>query len=256
MSRPTNASSEPPDLSVVVLGYRAAESLPQFIPSLVVSLEGVVPSFEIVLVGNYIEGRGDPTPEVVRRLASGDVRIRPVVKAKKGMMGWDMMSGLEAATGKAIAVIDGDGQMPAEDVARVYRLLVDEDLDVAKTYREERDDGAYRRFISIVFNLVFRLLFPGIRSRDVNSKPKVLRRWVYEHLHLTSTGWFIDTEMMIKIRRMGVRFGEVGTVFRANERRPSFVKPLAILEFIGNMIRFRIREFGPDARRRPSSRPS
>jgi glycosyltransferase involved in cell wall biosynthesis len=254
MNDRSEPSAEPVDLSVVVLGYRSAAVLPSFIRSLVGHLEREVPSWEIVLVGNYVEGSGDPTPSVVRELADADPRIRPVVKAKEGMMGWDMTSGLEAATGKVIAVIDGDGQMPEEDVVRVWRHLVDHDLDMAKTYREQRDDGAYRRTISYVFNRLFRVLFPGLRSRDVNSKPKILRRWVYDNLDLTSTGWFIDTEMMIQVRRMNVKLGEIPTVFRANEKRPSFVKPLAILEFVGNMIRYRIREFGGEARRRKGAR--
>ena len=38
-------------------------------------------------------------------------------------MGWDMRSGLDAATGSTIVAIDGDAQNPVEDVLRMYRLL-------------------------------------------------------------------------------------------------------------------------------------
>ena len=90
---------------------------------------------------------------------------------------------------KAIAVIDGDGQMPAEDVVRVHRLLVDEQLDLAKTHRVQRDDGAYRGLISTVYNGLFRILFPGMGLRDINSKPKVMTREAYHRLDLKSDGW-------------------------------------------------------------------
>jgi hypothetical protein len=78
-----------------------------------------------------------------------------------------------------LAVIDGDGQMHCEDVIRVYRKLINENVELAKTYRINRDDGIYRKTISIVYNMVFKILFPGLMSRDINSKPKVMSRAVY-----------------------------------------------------------------------------
>ena len=110
-----------PEISVVVLAYRSAETIKSFVDSLVESLENENLQWEIVLVGNYFEGKGDQTPEVINKIASEEPRIKVVTKIKKGMMGWDMKTGLQGATGKALAVIDGDGQMPSEDVVRVYQ---------------------------------------------------------------------------------------------------------------------------------------
>ena len=112
-----------PEISVVVLAYRSAATITNFVDSLIDSLEKENLLREIVLVGNYCGGAGDQTPEVVRGIATRDSRIKPEVKIKKGMMGWDMKSGLQAATGKSLAVIDGDGQMPSSDVIRVYQLM-------------------------------------------------------------------------------------------------------------------------------------
>ena len=52
------------------------------------------------------------------------VPTHQVTEVKKGMMGWDMKTGFQTASGKALAVIDGDGQMPSGDVIRVYQLMV------------------------------------------------------------------------------------------------------------------------------------
>ena len=133
---------ETPEISVVVLAYRSASTITSFVDSLVDSLEKEKLSWEIVLVGNYFEGVGDQTPKVVRGIAARDSRIKAVAEIKKGMMGWDMKSGLQAATGKKLAVIDGDGQMPSSDVIRVYQLMQKNGLDFAKTYRAERNDGS------------------------------------------------------------------------------------------------------------------
>ena len=237
-------TTAPPALSVCVLAFESAETIEGFVEQLILALEPVEPDFEIVLVGNYVEGVDDRTPEVVRRIAATRPRLRAVTLPKQGMMGWDMRSGLAVARGRVLGVIDGDGQMPAEDVPRVYRLLRDERLDLALTYRERRDDGAYRRLISTLYNTVFKLLFPGLGVRDVNSKPKLMTRATYERLVLRSDGWFIDAEIMIQARRAGLAIGELPTVFRCLDARPSFVRPGAILEFAANLVVARVRELG------------
>ena len=232
-----------PDLSIVVLAYRSSETITGFVDSLVASLETEKLSWEIILVGNYFEGIGDKTPEVVKNIADQDLRIKAVVHIKKGMMGWDMKTGLRVATGKTLAVIDGDGQMPGDDVIRVYHLMKENGLDLAKTYRRKRDDGPYRRLISFVYNFIFKILFPGLKAWDINSKPKIMTRDFFEKIELGSNGWFIDAEIMILARRFHAKIGEIDTVFHDINSRPSFVKPLSILEFIGNLLWYRLKEF-------------
>ena len=234
---------ETPEISVVVLAYRSATTITSFVDSLVESLEKEQLLWEIILVGNYFEGVGDNTPVVVRGISARDPRIKAVAEIKKGMMGWDMKSGLQAATGRTLAVIDGDGQMPSSDVIRVYQLMKKNGLDFAKTYRAKRNDGSYRRLISVVYNILFKFLFPGINAWDMNSKPKIMTREFYEKVHLESNGWFIDAEIMIFVRRLRASVGEIETVFLSMDSRPSFVKPLSILEFLGNLFWYRFKEF-------------
>jgi len=235
---------ESPDISVVVLAYRSAYTIEGFVASLVTSLDEEKIGWEIILVGNYFEGTGDQTAKVVQRISDGNPRIKPVVHVKEGMMGWDMKSGLRAATGKKIAVIDGDGQMPCTDVIRVYNLMVEKGYDLVKTVRIKRSDGLYRMSISTVYNLLFKMMFPGINAWDINSKPKIMTRELYQKMNLESNGWFIDAEIMIIARRLKMGIGEIETTFHSIDSRPSFVKPLAILEFLANLIWYRIKEFG------------
>ena len=191
-----------------------------------------------MLVGNYIEGSDDETPEVVRKLAENSNNIRTVIRPKQGMMGWDMRMGLDAAHGTYIGVIDGDGQFPPESIIACLLKCELENLDLTKTYRVVRDDGLYRRFISTVYNAIFSLLF-GFTVRDINSKPKIIRRDKYELLNLQSDDWFADAEIVIRARELGLKIGETPVHFSHNDQRGSFVKPKAILEFSSNLLRYR-----------------
>ena len=157
-------------------------------------------------------------------------------------MGWDMRSGLALATGECLAVIDGDGQVLVEDLVRVYRLLREQGLDLAKMYRRQRGDGLKRKLFSFVLNGLFHLLFPGLPVRDINAKPKILTRSAYERMNLQSTDWFIDAEMLIQARRLGLRIGEIETEFLGLTGRRSFVRMAAVFEFLRNLFRHWIQE--------------
>ena len=233
-----------PNLSVVVLAYRSGETLRGFVCSLINMLDSEESEWELILVANHFSNDGDKTPEIAKQLAKDNTRVKVITRIKKGMMGWDMRSGLDATTGKAIAVIDGDGQMPCEDVIRVYRKLINERLEFVKTFRCKREDGLYRKIISYIYNIIFKVLFPGLMSRDINSKPKIMTREVYSQMKLNSDGWFVDAEIMILARRMKLKIGELETKFSCLVNRPSFVRISSIFEFLGNLVRFRIMEYG------------
>lgn len=224
--------------SLVVLCYRSGPSIVPFIERLRHVLSRCNFTWELVLVGNYVEGSDDETPEVVRELAERWPNMSAVVRPKEGMMGWDMRMGLNAARGEYIGVIDGDGQFPVEAVIACLLKAEMEGLDLTKTYRVRRDDGIYRRMISYVYNGLFKLFF-GLQIHDVNSKPKIIRREKYELLNLESDDWFADAEIMIRAREAGLSIGEIPVHFALNETRGSFVKPRAIFEFMSNLIRYR-----------------
>jgi len=227
-----------PHFSLVVLCYRSGQDIIPFVERLQRTLSRCNFSWELVLVGNYIEGSDDETPQVVTKLAESSDNIRTVIRPKQGMMGWDMRMGLDAARGTYIGVIDGDGQFPPESIIACLLKCELEDLDLTKTYRVVRDDGLYRRLISFVYNTLFRLLF-GFKVRDINSKPKIIRRDKYELLNLESDDWFADAEIIIKAHELGLKVGETPVHFSVNDNRASFVKPKAIFEFTSNLFRYR-----------------
>lgn len=230
-----------PELSVVVLCYRAGYYIHDFVAQLEQELVEANLDFELILVANYdVSGTHDNTPQIVTEIAQNKPRFKIVSQAKQGRMGWDMRSGLEAATGQHIAVIDGDGQMPVSDVVKVYRMLLAGNYDLVKTYRAKRYDGLYRSALSQVYNVLFKLLYlPSYPLHDINSKPKVMTRKAYQQFHLVSSDWFTDAEIMIEALRNKHKIGELSTIFYENERRKTLVGFDTVVEFIYNLFYYR-----------------
>jgi glycosyltransferase involved in cell wall biosynthesis len=229
-----------PELSAIVLCYRAGESIRRVVEPLHAMLEESGVRYELILVANYHDGVADSTPAVVEEFAQSHQNVRVLAEIKQGAMGWDMRSGLAAARGAFIVVIDGDAQNPVEDLLRMYRVMKQSGADVMKGRRISRFDGPYRRIVSGLFNALFVLMFGTRGLWDINGKPKGLTRSAYEQLQLRSDDWFIDAEIVLGARELGLTVVEMPVVFRRNEERASFVRVSAIYEFLDNMLRARV----------------
>jgi len=227
------------ELSVVVLSYGCGEAVRTFTHALQKELESRFIEYEIILAGNYTEGKPDPTSSILRELAKENPRVIALTEPTGSPMGLNMKAGLRVARGKTVAVIDGDGQMPSHDILRVYDKLISENLDLVKTKRIQRYDGPWRRIISKIFNWAMHILFYPVVGSDINSKPKIFTREALESLHLESNEWFIDAEIMIQAYKKKFRMGEIPTEFFALDERHSFISIRAIVQFVKSMLAYR-----------------
>ena len=234
------------EISIVILCYKAGKEIIKFIESIYSRGNERKIEFEVILVANYWPNENDITPTLVNRYAINKNNCLVVSKPKGGMMGWDMRSGLEKANGRVLVVIDGDNQFEPDLVFWVYDKLRTDNLDLCKTYRVDREDGIYRKFISNIFNVCFILLFPLKKYkkeyRDINSKPKAFLSSAYREMDLKADDWFIDAEIMLRARNLKLKLGSFPISFYKSERE-SFVKAIAIIEFIKNLIVYRLKEF-------------
>ena len=227
------------ELSVIILCYRSGETVVDFVNKAEKHIQSLTENYELVLVANYVEGSDDRTRDHVYKIAEANPKCKVLCKPKQGMMGWDMRSGMDAATGTYICVIDGDGQFPVESISACFEEIRTGKYDLVKTYRTKRGDGIYRRIISKSYNILFSILFSGIGSKDANSKPKILKKTAYEKMNLRSDDWFIDAEIMLNVRDLGMSFHEIPVEFYELEGRTSFVKAPAIVEFMKNLFQYR-----------------
>ena len=108
----------------------------------------------------------------------------------------------------------------------------------------KRADPARRPFAAWVYNRLIRLLFGG-GWRDVDCAFKLFRREVFERVPLErvhSEGAFFSPELLITMRRAGVRVRQVGVRhFPRTAHEPKGASPRVIVRAIRDLIRLRIR---------------
>lgn len=233
-----------PDISIILLCYRAERYVPLITREVEAELKKLGREYEIILVANFVRGSSDRTPTIARALTKGNPRLRVIAHPKEGMFGWDVREGLKEARGKIVAFLDGDGQVSPGDLPLLYSVLQTKVYDMVQGRRIKRKDGILRRIVSTVYNLLFRILFPRVRVKDVNAKPKMFRREKLQEMKLFSNDWFIDAEIAVQAAYRRFSIGEVETEFMKNAGdTSSSVNTRAIFEFLKNMVTYRVKMF-------------
>lgn len=225
-----------PQLSIAIPLYDEEENIPALLAGLGRISASLAAGHEWVLVDN---GSSDATGRLLREAAAENDRLRVVRVERNEGYGWGIICGLRAARGAVLGYLDGDLQVPPEDVAAMLDGVLSSRSELVVSRRLNRGDGPLRRVQSLVFNLLFRLLF-GVRVADVNAKPKFMGRGVYEAMGLESKDWFIDAEILIKAARLRVTPHEYGVHFLKREHGHSHVRAGTVFEFLANMLKYRL----------------
>jgi glycosyltransferase involved in cell wall biosynthesis len=188
------------------------------------------------------DGSSDRTGAIADELASRDSRVRVIHHEARRGYGGAVRSGLVAATRPWVFYTDGDRQFALEDLARL--IAASDGADAVVGYREKRSDPARRLFVAWVYNHVIRLLFGG-SWRDVDCAFKLFRRDVFERVPLErvrSNGAFFSPELLITLRRAGVRVRQVGVRhFPRTAGEPKGAPPRVIIRAIRDLLRLRAR---------------
>lgn len=225
-----------PELSLVVPFYNEEDGCEKVVLQLIETLDRHQADYELITVNN---GSIDRTGALLARCAQTHSRIRVVTVAQNQGYGWGILCGLARSSGDYVGYVDGDTQIPPDTVVAIYTRLRQGQADICKGARVTRHDGLKRKIISIVYNGFFKMLFPG-PVRDINAKPKIMTRACYEQLALQSKDWFIDAEIILRARALGLRVEEVAIEFLSRDQGRSKVRIRTMLEFFKNLLVYRL----------------
>lgn len=225
------------DLSLVMPCYNEQECVAITIRRLLGAFEAAGHRLEIVAVNN---GSKDETGEILENLRIEHPGIRVChVEVNQGY-GNGILSGIPHCSSDWIGFIPADGQVDPADVVHLFESVVAARGNVlGKVRRRFRMDGVQRKLISIAYNGLVNVFWPGIQSLDINGTPKMMRRAVLEVMDLNSRGWFLDPEMMIKAHYMGLRVLELNAFARMRGNGISHVRTSTCWEFLRNLLDFR-----------------
>jgi glycosyltransferase involved in cell wall biosynthesis len=159
---------------------------------------------EVIVVN---DGSADQTAEILDELARTYPEVRIVHHEKNRGYGGALRSGFASATRELVFYTDGDAQYDPAEMEVLWRRF-GPDVDLVNGYKISRSDPLHRIVIGRVYHHTVKLLF-GLTVRDVDCDFRMMRRSIFETVHLEKNSGVICLEMMKKITDGGFRIAEV-----------------------------------------------
>ncbi len=149
-----------------------------------------------------------------------------------------LRDGFLAARSDWVFYTDADNQFDLREIDLLWPLKDDADLVIG--IRTDRKDPWFRRFVAKSYNLLVRATF-GLRGvTDIDCAFKLFRREVFERVKITSAGFTIDTEILVKAQRAGLRIRETGVTHRPRSKGNSTVRFHHVVETLKGLWKLRV----------------
>jgi glycosyltransferase involved in cell wall biosynthesis len=241
-------------LSLVIPCYDEEEVVERTVRDLFAAFDAAGRRLELIAVDN---GSRDRTGEILAGLARDEPRlVLTRVEVNQGY-GNGILAALPLARAPWVGLLCADGQVAAEDVARLFALVdPEEGPRLYKVRRRFRRDGLRRKIVSVFYNGLMMVLYPGLGSIDVNGNPKILPREALERMDLVSKDWFLDAEILIKARSLLLKVVEHDVVGHARGGGRSNVRASTCLEFARHLFAYRVLGRGKLERTRRRGEPA
>jgi len=218
-------------ISAIVPIYNERASLPGVIEQIDGFLAAHFADYEIIIVES---GSTDGTAEACDELPSRLPRVRVIHEGGRNGLGNAIRTGAAVATKRWIWPLVVDMPFPLESIVTAQAHL--DAYRVVISYRSDDPRTAFRRFQSLVFNTLARLLL-GVRARHVNSAFKVVDRELFESLNLRSRGWLLDAELITGLERRGIKYAEIPVPLIERTTGTSSVGPMAAVNAFRDLIK-------------------
>jgi glycosyltransferase involved in cell wall biosynthesis len=165
-----------PQISLVIPVYNEAGNILPLAEAAVGVLRGMGRPFEILLVN---DGSTDGTGAEIAEAHTRWPEVTELKMAKNSGQAVALLTGLRAARGEFLAMMDGDLQNDPRDLPTLLALVESGKLDLACGWRVDRHDSTLRRIMSVIANKVRgAVLHDGVH--DSGCQLRVMRREVRE----------------------------------------------------------------------------
>jgi glycosyltransferase involved in cell wall biosynthesis len=187
----------------------------------------LVPDANLVVID---DGSKDKTGEILDRMAAANPRIKVIHKPNSGH-GPSLVVGLRAATGEFVFMVDSDRQIPLNCFPKLWNYK--QEYDAVFGIRRNRQDPAFRVFLSSVINCALRLLF-GVTVVDANVPCKLLKKKIWDELDAkVGSDKIMAPSLLIAVfaRKYGYKVIDVEVGHQARSFGVSTLKIMPLMRF-------------------------
>lgn len=220
-------------LSIILPIYNHADFLEKVITQVANVLQKASIDFELILVEN---GSTDGSWEVCQQLAQKSDRV--IALQTLPGYGKAIIAGLNKADGKIVGYSEANGLIYPNVIPYLVWLIEDGHCDFAKGSRMKRETR-FRAIQSKIYNSLANFVF-HLHLSDSNTCPKLFPKSYLKKFNLENQRSFIDLEIMIKAKALGMKIFEVPIPYVPRAGGRSLTNWKTIFQFLSGIWSWRI----------------
>lgn len=191
-------------ISVFFPAYNDGGTIASMVLSAILVLQSLTDDYEVIVVN---DGSSDYTKDILDELERRYEKVRVIHHERNKGYGGALRTGFATASKDFIFYTDGDAQYDVRDLPSLWEQMRD-GVDLVQGYKISRSDPLHRVIIGRTYHWLAKLAF-GLRLKDVDCDFRLMRRSIFDKVHLRSDSGVICVEMMKKIQDAGFRITEV-----------------------------------------------
>jgi glycosyltransferase involved in cell wall biosynthesis len=198
--------NQPPCLSVVVPAYNEGATL----ASVVEKLLALPRLLEVVVVDDCST---DSTPEVARRLAAADPRVRVARHERNGGKTAALRTGFAMTRGDVVIVQDADLEYDPAEIPLVILPILNHRADVVYgsrfLVRRATRVLYFYHYLGNKFLTFLSNVLTNLNMTDMETGYKAFRGEIIRNMRITSEGFGFEVEVTAKVAKLGCAVYEV-----------------------------------------------
>ena len=192
------------NISVFFPCYNEEKNIAKLLEKTIQFLPTIASNYEIIVVD---DGSSDGTAGIVQRFSKENPEVIIVRHEKNKGYGAALRTGFESCQKDYIFFTDGDNQFDITELNKLLPFI--KEYDIVAGFRINRRDNFIRKINEYCFNRLIRILF-SLKVRDLNCAFKIYKKEVIKNLTLRSNWGFINSELLVRAKKLGFTIKEVG----------------------------------------------
>jgi glycosyltransferase involved in cell wall biosynthesis len=193
-----------PGLSIFFPAYNDAGTIASLALVAHMTARQITDDYEVNVVD---DGSPDHTGALLDEMAGHFPWLKVVHHEKNRGYGGALRTGFAMASRELVFYTDGDAQYDPREMATLYAAFGPE-VDFVNGYKISRHDPLHRVIIGRAYHWLVKVAF-GLKLRDVDCDFRLMRRSIFQKVHLTRSSGVICVELMKKVQDHGFRLAEV-----------------------------------------------
>lgn len=213
-----------PEITVIMPALNEEKNIQAAIENSTRAFDDLQINGEIIVVD---DGSTDNTERLINAMIQKDNRVKRIKHLTSQGIGGSFWDGVDNAAADIVVMLPGDNENDPWEIFRYYKLLSHVDMVIPFVFNKEAR-SLFRNTLSFLYRFIINTTF--LVNLNYTNGTVMYRKSVLKESDCRNTGFFFQTDILIRTVKRGYLFAEVP--YRIGLRRGGLSKAVSFPSFL------------------------